>query len=330
MQTPAMLSELGFRTCTIDSPNAVSALLPPKRRSGIYVLHFDTGRHYVGQSVDACRRYLEHCRIYPNIVSFSFKPVKKDKIELDAWEYNVIQELEAQGFPLLNIVHASISYRSSDFDTIMPLEEQAHWLSNLNYNAFGSQRHEDEAQRSKQAERYQYQLPQDQLYAEQILPVLKLYIQRCIPRGGEAEASHWNCSYLPSTSTKNVYARLNINWQAVFSAYMGTTSAFFDFWLASSPFLELSKSEGERFSEEFRGLEIGDETYNMLPGGGDQVYMIIRDPKLALKFIEHPTVLRAIRIFNLNLMKKGKSPFNKFHCPTLIDAALEHKFELAR
>lgn len=330
MEIAAALDELGFKTCRIINQDSVPALLPPKRRSGIYVLHFATGHSYVGQSVNAYRRYLEHCRIYPNITAFSFKPIKQDKIELDAWEYNVIQELEAQAFPLLNIIHTSISYRSSDFDTIMPLEEQARWMKDLSYNAVSGERHEDEVLRTKQAERYQYQPPKDQLYAAQILPVLQRYIEIGIPRFGETEASYWNCSYLPSASPKNVFARLNINWQAVFSAYLGNTSAFFDFWLAGSPFLELSKPEGERFSQEFLGIEIGTEAHTMLPGGSDQVYMIIHDPKLALKFIEHPTVLRAIRIFNLNLMKKGQSPFNRYHCPLLIDAALEHSLAHGR
>ncbi|MBS1966286.1 MAG: hypothetical protein JST60_10820 [Chloroflexi bacterium SZAS-1] len=60
----------------------------------------------------------------------------------------------------------------------------------------------------------------------------------------------------------------------------------------------------------------------MAPGGGDQMYMIIRDPEQAHRFIEHPAVLRAIRIFNLNLMEKGQSPFNRYHSYSLTDAAL--------
>lgn len=60
----------------------------------------------------------------------------------------------------------------------------------------------------------------------------------------------------------------------------------------------------------------------MAPGGGDQMYMIIRDPEQAHRFIEHPAVLQAIRIFNLNLMEKGQSPFNRYHSYSLTDAAL--------
>lgn len=316
------LTELGFKTCRIDSPNSIPALLPPKRPWGIYVLHFANDRYYVGQSVNVYRRYQEHCRNYANIVAFSFKPTKKDKIELDGWEYNVIQDLEQQGFPLLNIVHASISYRSSDFDIVMPLEEQQRWVNDLSYIDAGGERLINPVLRSKHADRHELQTQQAQPYAEQILPVLRRYIQLGIPRAGQTEASLWNCSYLPASPARNVYARLNINWQAVFSAYKGSASPFFDFWLARSPFVELSRSEGKRFSQAFHGLEIGDEQYNMLPGGDNQVYMLIRDPELALRFIEHPTVLRAIRIFNLNLMKKGQSPFNRYHSYSLIDTVL--------
>ena len=316
------LTRLGFKTCQVDSWKSIPTVLPPKRRCGIYILHFDSGRYYVGQSVDAYRRYLEHCRSYPNIIAFSFMPIKKDKIELDAWEYNIIQELELQGFPLLNIIHSSISYRSSNFDIDMPLEEQLRWVNDVNYCDAGGKRQVDELLRSKHAERHKQQELEGQPYTEEIIPVLRRYIQLGIPRASQTEAALWNCSYLPSSPARNVYARININWQAVFSAYRGTSSAFFDFWLAGSPFAELSRSNARKFNQAFPGLEIGGEEYNMVPGGGDQVYMIIRNPEQALPFIEHPTVLRAIRIFNLNLMKKGQSPFNRYHCYSLIDTVL--------
>lgn len=105
--------------------SSIANLFGPKKRCGIYVLHFANDEHYVGQSVDVVRRYSDHRKNHTDIERISFKVIPE--IDLDQEEKNLIAALEHQ-FPLRNISLTTFYYGDSDFDQIMSTDEQNKWL----------------------------------------------------------------------------------------------------------------------------------------------------------------------------------------------------------
>ncbi len=75
-----------------------------------------------GQAMNVVRRYAQRCVAYADIEKMSFKLIPND--DLDAEERYVIGVLETGGHPLRNVTFASMPKGDSDFDFIIPLEDQ--------------------------------------------------------------------------------------------------------------------------------------------------------------------------------------------------------------
>lgn len=61
-------------------------------RCGIYVLEFEDGARYVGQTVNIVNRYSQHRRKHGDIIAFSFAPCSQES--LDDYERIVIKNEE--------------------------------------------------------------------------------------------------------------------------------------------------------------------------------------------------------------------------------------------
>jgi len=275
---------------------------------------FSNGEFYAGQAVDVTRRYAQHRKTHSDIEQMAFKQVPRGK--LDEEERSLIWRLERQGWPLRNVTFASIPKGESDFDLVMPPEEQERWLGDLGYAGEGGERLIDPELRRRYRGRFQRFLEMPR--AEEALDVLRTYVKVGVPAIRRGEVSFWGCSCLP---TKDVYSRVNINWQEVFTVFTSLNDLRFSLHLARSP---LEQGFGKRESPLLKRhptLRYIDHRYG--PGGEDQSNFEVRGARAAKKLITDEDVLQGIRLFNLRLMKKGPCTYGRYHCMDLADRLMD-------
>ena len=255
-----LLAELEFSEAIhVEGRASIADLFKPDKRCGIYVLHFGDGAFYVGQAVDVTRRYVQHRKTHTDIEKISFKQVPRT--ELNDVERSAVWRLERSGWSLRNIALTSVPSGESDFDLIMPEEEQEQWLNDPNYVDVHRERVVDPILRMKYNRRYQQRfskLP----HSEVIIDILRQYVRIGIPAMYRGEISFWVCSCLPTAA---VFTRVNVNWQEVFTARQQDGQLHFSFHLALSP-LRMGKALADLF-EKHPGtyLEAGDFDSNGEP-----------------------------------------------------------------
>ena len=293
---------------------SIADFFKPRRRCGIYVLRFSNEEFYVGQAVDVTRRYAQHRKTHTDIVQMAFKQVPTSK--LDEEERSLIWRLEQAGWPLRNVTFASMPMGESDFDLVMPPEEQERWLDDLGYVDDGGERLIDPELQRRYRRRLQRFL--DMPRAEEALDVLRTYIKVGVPAIRRGEVSFWSCSCLP---TKDVYSRVNIYWQEVFTVSTSLNDLWFSLHLARSP---LEKALGNRESPLLKRhptLRYIDHRY--VPGGQDQTNYEVRGARAARELLADEDVVRGIRLFNLRLMQKGPCTYGRYHCMDLADRLVD-------
>jgi hypothetical protein len=212
----------------VEGREAIANLFAAGKRCGIYVLHFADGRYYVGQSVDVTRRYVEHRKNHVDIVKLSFQEIAQ--AQLTSVETMVMHLLKDQGFSLRNIRGIDPPPGLADFDLIMAQSAQEQWLTDTAYTDFSGSRIIDPELRSKYHGKYRRFL--NMPHAQDVIDVLQEYIATAIPRVRASEVSFWSCSCLPEP---HVYARININWQEVFTAFISQNELLFSFHSGLSP-----------------------------------------------------------------------------------------------
>jgi hypothetical protein len=223
----------------VEGREAVTNLFQKGERCGIYVLHFADGMAYVGKSVDVTRRYVEHRRDHADIQRISFKAVKEGDLDRAEWETREL--LQGKGFVLRGVVGVVQLAGRADFDLVMSPEEQERWLSDLTYVDYSGSRMVNPALRRTYTGRFQ-RLGNKPFFPD-VVDVLKQYARIGIPKTRASEDSFWSCSCLPKS---HVYARININWQEVLSAFEQDGEIIFSFHFARSQL-----ENGELFAEYF-------------------------------------------------------------------------------
>jgi len=314
-----MFELLGFTSAFLVRGRAsIADQFPPEKRCGIYVLHFTDGNFYVGQAMDVVRRYAQHRVTYADIEKMSFKPIPRDN--LDDEERYVIGVLETEGYSLRNITFASMPKGDSDFDLIMPLEDQERWLRDLQWVDLDGSRLTNADLRQRYRSKFDRFVGMP--HAARVMEVLCDYVRFGIPAIRRGEVSFWACSCLPVfvTPLDFVYSRININWQEVLTAYSDGNEPQFSVHLARSPVEQAFDQSLRRLRRRYPNVEQGDIEY--VPGGSDQIHFIM-DAVTLQAMIRDPQILPAIRLFNLRLMKKGPCTFGRYHCLDLADRLIE-------
>lgn len=314
------LQELQFDiTHYIENRASVADLFKPGKRCGIYVLHFATGEYYIGQAVDVTRRYIQHSKNHSDIRQISFQEIKPNS--LNDVERKAIGIFERQDFQIRNIALTSIPKGESDFDLIMSKEAQTEWLNNPNIVYLDGNRPIDPNLRRK------YQRQYDRLMckegAEKAISVLREYVRKGIPAIKSSELSFWGCSCLPAYKEQDVtiYSRINIYWQEVFTVSIFNGKLGFSWHLALTPLEQVFGQKLTGLKRRYPNVWIDSHQYK--PGGPDQVNLGIEDTDMALKLIKDDDIMRAIRLFNLRLMKKGACVYSRNHCLSLADKLID-------
>lgn len=299
----------------VEGRTSIADLFTPGKRCGLYILQFSDGEVYAGQALDVTRRYVQHRKVHFDIEKISFKRLAKK--HLNDEERALIWKLEGDGYLLRNISFTSIPRGESDFDFVMPPEEQEQWLKDTNYVDLSGSRVVNPELRRKYSRKFQQFSSMSRF--NQVINVMRQYVQAGIPSPLQSELSFWGCSCLPSNSYSSeiVYSRININWQEVFTVAEYKGELEFSFHLALSPIEEIFGESLSRLIEKFPSLEVTDHFYE--PGGQDQINLIIQGSESAKKFLQHKEIILAIRLFNLRLMKKGACIFSRYHCIDLAE-----------
>jgi hypothetical protein len=315
----SILRRLGYeQSWFVADRTSIADLFGATRRCGVYVLEFANGEVYGGQAVDVTRRYVQHLRTHSDIQRLFFKRVPK--AGLNDFEKKVIQTLERSGHRTRNIIFASIITGERDLDLVMAPEAQARFENDLAFNDASGRRTNDVALRRKLDGRYSELLRRP--HADVVSTLLREYVPRCVPAFVRSELSFWSLS-IPRRPVL-VYARVNVGWQEVLTAFEEDGTCWFTFHVARSPLgLKTGRTTfaGTALSR-FRTLRTERHAYE--PGGQDQAMLIVEAGE-AFKLVRHPVFAKAARRMNLRLMRKSPTPYGNFHCFALADRILSEQ-----
>lgn len=313
-----LLKSLGFGTPkNTKDKTSIGDIMPKTRRCGIYVLHLPDNIFYVGQAVNVVTRYLQHKKSrHPEIEKISFKAVSVNS--LDTEERSIVNVLEANKFRLNNILLVTYSNAISEFNDVMSEVEQEKWLTHVFYNPLIGERKVNEEHRSKTLYNNKKFLEQPQ--AEDVMKVLKEYIRKTVPAPYLTERDYWSCSCLPSSK---VYFRINIFRQEVLTAYFDEELSF-SFHLAKDqlPKEIFNNSKfGNWFKRDTKYGYFKKDLHYYPSGGANQMNIVVKGVDKALKLLDDPDILLAIRFFNLAQMRKGINLNSRSHNYSLADIA---------
>ena len=132
LMSSKIINELGFlfdESFDVQGRLSISDLFPKsKTRCGIYLLNFSDDTYYIGQAIDAVKRFSQHRKNYNNIIKYWFLPVKGK--DLNEVEQRLIQQAEQNGLLITNKTFVSNVIGDTDLDLIISPIEQNNWLEN--------------------------------------------------------------------------------------------------------------------------------------------------------------------------------------------------------
>ena len=201
-------------------------------------------------------------------------------------------------------------------------EQQRNWIEGKTNLPDADERSESLEQRFKYIARFEKLLRRPQ--AQEVLEILSLYGQRCIPMPRKTERQYWSVSCLPSTSDKPL-VRVNASWMELFTIYAdgeGIRARFIvhlsDFTTDHSP----AQGQVDDVLLEHCVTTPEDVSY-FFPRGEDIFGINVRGSASIHKFLAAPHVLRAIRRFNLTHMNRGRNAYQASHSYSVADHMLE-------
>jgi hypothetical protein len=177
-------------------------------------------------------------------------------------------------------------------------------------------------QRFKYAARFEKLLQRPQ--AQEVLEVLRIYAERCIPIPRTTERFYWSVSCLPSTD--KTFARVNSSWMELFALQPDGDEVRARIILHLSDFTSDGSSEPDQLDHallEDCAQRAEDVDHAIWRNGKGILIAKVRSTASIRAFLAHPHGLRAIRRFNLTHMNRGRNAYQASHCYSLADAMLE-------
>ncbi|GAB2478323.1 hypothetical protein GCM10011375_18800 [Hymenobacter qilianensis] len=319
------IDKLGFHALgghSVRGRVSIADLFPvSKNRCGIYLLRFRNNSFYIGQAVDAVKRFAQHRKNYDTIEHYWFQDVPKGK--LDEVEQHLIQQAEQAGMLLTNKTFVTNVIGETDLDLLVTPAEQEAWLrcgEPLNNDGIDLSSSIEEKFRFKYHQNF-LQL-QDQPVYPQVRAVLSAYIKQVIPAFKKTEQSFWALSCLPSTnkSTYPRYFALSINGMEVLVAgeEKKTKDSFAFAIVTGSCFPTMSYKAW--FLRSY-ALSIKASAYRA--AGTDQYRIDFKSLQHLLSALnQEPSFSHSIREMNLRLMRRGGTIYSPYHCFDLAQDAM--------
>jgi hypothetical protein len=199
--------------------------------------------------------------------------------------------------------------------------QQREWIDGKASVPDADEREESLELRFKYAARFQKLLGRPQ--AEEVLEILGLYGQTCLPIPRRTERYYWSVSCLPSTSDKPL-ARVNASWMELFTLYADGEGLRARAIVHLSDFTTDGSAAQDRLDEAFleRCVATPEDVGWFFPRGEDIFIVKVRGAVSIRKFLATPRALRVIRTFNLTHMNRGRNAYQASHCYSLADYML--------
>jgi hypothetical protein len=200
-------------------------------------------------------------------------------------------------------------------------EQQRDWMEGNANLSDADERSESMEQRFKYLARFEKLLRRPQ--AQEVLEILRLYAESCIPIPRQTERFYWSVSCLPSTSDKPL-VRVNASWMELFTLLPDGDGIRARFIVHLSDFTTDGSPETENLDESFLEQFVArPEDVSHFLWKGDTLGIKVRGAGSIRKFLADAHALRAIRRFNLTHMNRGRNAYQASHCYSVADAMLE-------
>jgi hypothetical protein len=199
-------------------------------------------------------------------------------------------------------------------------EQQRAWLEGGARLNDATKREESLEQRFKYSGRLEKLMRRPQ--AQEVLEILRIYADTCIPIPRMTERYYWSVSCLPSTD--QTLARVNASWMELFALQPDGDVLRARFILHLSDFT----TDGSPVPDELDQpliescVERPEDVSHFL-WKDDTFGIKVRGSASIRRFLANPHALRAIRNFNLTHMNRGRNAYQASHCYSLADHMLE-------
>lgn len=213
---------------------------------------------------------------------------------------------------------ASAIRHDNPFDELVTYEYQQEWLNTSLENRLTQYVGENAELEEKYRAKCQ-KLFQREDFKQVVKPVLITYFKRCIISPAKTEISYWSLTCLTKAfdNTNHIsLSRVNLNWLEVLTVWVDDNEEIvFSFHLTKSCLAGV-----DRKSVDIQSLCVSDHYY--IPGGRDQFCISVRGLEDAQRLLNDDRVLVAIRTFNLQMMRKGRTTYGRYHCMDLAKLVL--------
>lgn len=201
-------------------------------------------------------------------------------------------------------------------------QQQRDWLEGNSELPDADERTESLEQRFRYVDRFQKFLRRPQ--ADDVLGLLRLYAERCIPVPRQAERSYWSVSCLPSTSDKPL-VRVNASWMELFTLYADGEDVRARFIVHLSDFTTDRTATADDLDEGLLERSVVDpnDISCTFPNAADLFVIKVRGSASIRAFLTNDRALRGIRNFNLTHMNRGRNAYQASHCHSLADHMLD-------
>jgi hypothetical protein len=294
-------------------------------RCGIYLLELPGGVYYVGQANDVVRRFAQHAKAHECIESVAFIPTRQK--DLDYREKELIFAAECAGVTLTNVMHVTDVAGEADLEALVPLVQQQEWLlapAETNRRDHATQPIAlPDAHLARFAQKMA-RLERHKLGRATFLQ-LYLYLESCIPFPRLTEYSFWSVSCMPATGASRRLACLSAGAMELFClGDFGEPDLVDEGWgfvnVASDLLLAEFKSI-KGFSRAYPQVELRPTNYR--DGGQHQVGLVAYSQGVMVELLLDERVCRAAATLALRVMRKRPTLYFKYHCPQLVDRALQ-------
>lgn len=158
--------------------------------------------------------------------------------------------------------------------------------------------------------------------AQEVLEILRIYGENCLPIPRQTERFYWSVSCLPSTSDKPL-VRVNASWMELFTLLPDGDDICARFILHLSDFTTDGSILPDQLDQALlescvaRPEDVGHFIWKE-----DTFGIKVRGSASIRGFLANAHALRAIRRFNLTHMNRGRNAYQASHCYSVADAML--------
>jgi hypothetical protein len=199
----------------------------------------------------------------------------------------------------------------------LSVDQQRAWLEGATLPD-ATERSESLEQRFKYVARFEKLLRRPQ--AQEVLEILRIYGETCIPIPRRTERYYWSVSCLPSTSDKPL-VRVNASWMELFALLADGDGIRARFILHLSDFTTDGSPEPDHLDQALieqcveRPADVSHFFWK-----ADTLGVKVRGSGSIREFLATPHSLRAIQTFNLTHMNRGRNAYQASHCYSVADA----------